>query len=142
MMLFARHLQKLQRSHTLGVEDFTVMVTGLERCKLCTNCLGGGIGGGVGGDAAGIEGCGACGLCAAPHVIAEHLRKCGSAGLEVDPTKIVWCPVSQAGRQAGRQAGGVAVRWAVVSAAWVCWLDDLRCVVPGGSGLLGCCRCR
>ena len=32
-------------------------------------------------------------LCAAPHVIEEHLRKCGSAGLEVDPTKIVWCPV-------------------------------------------------
>ena len=31
-------------------------------------------------------------LCAAPHVIDDHLRKCGSAGLEVDPTKIVWCP--------------------------------------------------
>lgn len=36
-------------------------------------------------------------ICAAPHVIEEHLRKCGSAGLEVDPTKIVWCPVRGAG---------------------------------------------
>lgn len=39
-------------------------------------------------------------ICAAPHVIDEHLRKCGSAGLEVDPTKIVWCPVRR------RCAGG------------------------------------
>lgn len=41
-------------------------------------------------------------ICAAPHVIEEHLRKCGSAGLEVDPTKIVWCPVRGAG---GRSRG-------------------------------------
>lgn len=31
-------------------------------------------------------------ICAAPHVVEDHLRKCGSVGLEVDPTKIVWCP--------------------------------------------------
>ncbi|GAB4822189.1 hypothetical protein N2152v2_009235 [Parachlorella kessleri] len=31
-------------------------------------------------------------ICAAPHVIEAHLRKIGSAGLEVDPTKIVWTP--------------------------------------------------
>ena len=31
-------------------------------------------------------------ICAAEHVIKQQLAKCGSAGLEVDPTKIVWCP--------------------------------------------------
>jgi len=31
-------------------------------------------------------------ICAAPHVIDAHLRKCGSPGLEVDPAKIVWTP--------------------------------------------------
>lgn len=41
-------------------------------------------------------------ICAAPHVIDQHLRKCGSAGLEVDPTKIVWCPVGGGWRSRGR----------------------------------------
>lgn len=31
-------------------------------------------------------------ICAAPHVIESHLRNCGSPGLEVDPTKIIWTP--------------------------------------------------
>ena len=31
-------------------------------------------------------------ICAAPHLIEQHLHKCGSPGLEVDPTKIVWVP--------------------------------------------------
>ena len=29
-------------------------------------------------------------ICAAPDILEDHLRKCGSLGLEVDPTKIVW----------------------------------------------------
>lgn len=45
-------------------------------------------------------------ICAAPHVIEEHLRKCGSAGLEVDPTKIVWCPV-----RGGGDTGGPGGSW-------------------------------
>jgi histone acetyltransferase MYST1 len=32
-------------------------------------------------------------ICAAPHVIAAHLAACGSPGLVVDPTKIVWTPI-------------------------------------------------
>lgn len=31
-------------------------------------------------------------ICAAPHVIDAHLRKAGGAGLEVDPTKIIFTP--------------------------------------------------
>lgn len=31
-------------------------------------------------------------ICAAPHLVEQHLRKCGSPGLEVDPTKIVFVP--------------------------------------------------
>jgi len=31
-------------------------------------------------------------ICAAPHVVESHLKKCGSPGLEVDPSKIVWTP--------------------------------------------------
>ncbi|KAK2079808.1 nucleoside triphosphate pyrophosphohydrolase ham1 [Prototheca wickerhamii] len=31
-------------------------------------------------------------LCAAPHVVEAHLRKVGGAGLEVDPTKIIFTP--------------------------------------------------
>ena len=31
-------------------------------------------------------------ICAAPHVIEAHLKKCGSAGLVVEPSKIVWNP--------------------------------------------------
>lgn len=31
-------------------------------------------------------------ICAAPHVVEAHLRKCGSPGLIVDPSKIVWTP--------------------------------------------------
>jgi len=31
-------------------------------------------------------------ICAAPHVIEAHLKACGSAGLEVEPSKIVWAP--------------------------------------------------
>lgn len=31
-------------------------------------------------------------ICAAPHVIDAHLKKCGSAGLEVEPSKIIWAP--------------------------------------------------
>ena len=31
-------------------------------------------------------------ILAAPHIIEAHLRKCGSPGLQVDPTKIVWTP--------------------------------------------------
>ena len=31
-------------------------------------------------------------ICAAPHVIEAHLRACGSEGLRVEPSKIVWSP--------------------------------------------------
>ena len=35
-------------------------------------------------------------ICAAPIVIESHLKNCGSAGLEVDSTKIVWSPYDAA----------------------------------------------
>ena len=31
-------------------------------------------------------------ICAAPHVIEAHLKNCGSAGLVVEPSRIVWSP--------------------------------------------------
>lgn len=31
-------------------------------------------------------------ICAAPHIIEAHLKKCGSPGLVVEPSKIVWTP--------------------------------------------------
>ena len=31
-------------------------------------------------------------ICAAPHVIEAHLKSCGSEGLKVDPSKIIWSP--------------------------------------------------
>lgn len=52
-------------------------------------------------------------ICAAPHVIEDHLRKCGSLGLEVDPTKIVWCPVGGwlGGGVGGYLVGGLVDGW-------------------------------
>jgi histone acetyltransferase MYST1 len=40
-------------------------------------------------------------ICAAPHIIEMHLKKCGSEGHPVNPAKIVWSPISVDPKEGG-----------------------------------------
>lgn len=71
LLSFTAHIRSVYESHTIGVEDYTIMVTGLERCAMC------------GGPLCGPGGCGSCGLCAQPRMtpesLANHFERIASA---------------------------------------------------------------
>jgi hypothetical protein len=76
MIFFAQVLDSVQKEHSIGVEDFSIMIEGLKRCK-CLSCLS------DDGTPCGADGVGGCGLCGQPHItpeaIASHFERVASA---------------------------------------------------------------